>query len=219
MNTPLVTVVCLCYNHADFVKEALDSVLSQTYAPVELIVVDDHSTDGSPAVIRQFLADRNLSVPFVELPENLGNCRAFNRGLALAKGAFVIDLSGDDVLLPHRIQRGIAVFQSMGPEMGVHFSDAVLIDREGHEIGKHSDRFPHATIPQGNIYKEILERYFICSPTMMIRTAVLKELGGYDEALAYEDFDFWLRAGRKFAFYYTSELFGPLAHPGIYQQG
>lgn len=205
MSAPLVSVICLCYNHAKFVEEALNSVLNQTYSPVELIIVDDHSNDGSQEVIRNFLAGRNLSVSFLELPVNMGNCKAFNRGFELAKGEFIIDLSADDALLPHRIQAGLEVFQAKGSAIGVHFSDAVVIDEAGKERGKHSDRFPHSTIPQGNIYGEILSRYFICSPTMMIRTSVLKALGGYDESLAYEDFDFWVRSSRNHEYYYSPD--------------
>ena len=104
MNTPLVSVICLCHNHALFVVEAIESVLEQSYPAVELIIVDDHSVDGSSAVIRNFIKIRNLDVPFVQNSSKLGNCRAFNMGWKMAKGDFVIDLAADDILMPNRIQ-------------------------------------------------------------------------------------------------------------------
>ena len=204
MKTPLVSVVCLCYNHARFVEEAIQSVLNQRYPNVQLIVIDDHSTDKSIEAIDKFISG-NKAVEFVPLPSNLGNCRAFNIGLEKAKGDFIIDLAGDDVLMPDRIEMGVRNLESLGKEVGVQFSDAELINENGAHLGYHSDRFRHDSIPQGDIYKEVLSRYFINSPTMMMRRQVLEELGGYDGALAYEDFDFWVRSSRICKYSYIPE--------------
>lgn len=190
--SPLVTVICISYNHARFVREALDSVIAQSYQPIELFVVDDASTDGSQEVIRQWAAE-HPNVKYFPLPVNGGNCKAFNTAFRHATGKYVIDLSADDVLLRSRVQRGVEFLESH-PDVGVQFSDAELIDAEGRRLGFHSDRFPHHTIPQGMIFREILSRYFINSPTQMIRKSLLDELDGYDESLAYEDFDFWVRS-------------------------
>ncbi|MBL7849905.1 MAG: glycosyltransferase [Cyclobacteriaceae bacterium] len=200
---PLVSVICLSYNHARFVVEALDSVLTQSYQPVELLVVDDASTDGSAAVIREWLI-RHPHGKFFPLAVNGGNCKAFNTAFRQASGKYVIDLSADDVLLPSRIERGVRLLESR-PEVGVQFSDAELIDEKGRRLGYHSDRFPHHTIPQGMIFRDLLSRYFINSPTMMIRKSVLDELGGYDETLAYEDFDFWVRSALRTQYAYIPE--------------
>jgi glycosyltransferase involved in cell wall biosynthesis len=202
MNTPLVSVICLCYNHARFVGEAIASVLNQTHTNVQLIVVDDASSDGSVETIREILKD-HPGVIFIALEKNLGNCRAFNRGLALANGNYIVDLSADDVLYPTRLEEGIQSLISAGPEYGVNYADAELISEEGKHVGWHSDKIPHDTVPQGDIYKDVIGRYFINSPTMMIRSEVFKVLGGYDESLAYEDFDFWVRSSRTFLYCYT----------------
>jgi glycosyltransferase involved in cell wall biosynthesis len=184
------------------VSEAIESVLKQSYGNVQLIVVDDASTDNSVEVIKQ-LAGKYPSIEFLSLQHNLGNCKAFNKGLALAKGEYVIDLAGDDVLLPARIETGVQALQQSGKEYGVHFSDAELISETGTHLSFHSDRFPHATIPQGNIYKELIGRYFICPPTVMCTREVMNDLNGYDESLTYEDFDFWIRSSRKFKYVYS----------------
>jgi len=202
MPSPTVTVICLCYNHAGFVEEAIESVLNQSYANIQLIVVDDASTDKSVEVIKQ-LINKHSSVEFLPLQTNLGNCKAFNQGLARAKGEYVIDLAADDVLLPTRIETGVQVLQQAGGEYGVHFSDAELISETGTHLSLHSDRFPHNTIPQGDIYKELIGRYFICPPTVMCTRDVMNYLKGYDESLTYEDFDFWIRSSRKFKYAYS----------------
>lgn len=204
MPSPLVTVICLCYNHARFVREAIESVLVQSYPSVQLIVVDDASTDGSVDEINKILSRQN--VEFISLEENIGNCRAFNKGLALAKGEFVIDLAADDVLMADRIEKQVALFQSIPPEYGVVFSDAEYIDEHGVTLKYHFDYLLQKgllyNIPQGEVYADVVAKYFIPSPTMMMRRSVLEMLGGYDESLAYEDFDFWVRSSRfcKYAF-------------------
>ncbi|MEP2670408.1 MAG: glycosyltransferase [Cyclobacteriaceae bacterium] len=201
MSTPLVSVICLCYNHAPFVKEALQSVIDQTYPAVELIVVDDASTDNSAEVIKDFFK-RSSQVKFLQLEKNIGNCAAFNKGFELSNGTYIIDLAADDVLLPNRVEEGLKAFQNTDDKVGVQFSDAQLIDSEGNAVGFHSDKYPHNTIPQGDIYRDVVERFFILSPTMLIKREVLELLNGYDEQLAYEDFDFWVRSSRHFEYLY-----------------
>ena len=95
MERPLVTVICLCYNHVRFLERALDSVFSQSYPSIELIVVDDASADDSPVLIHRLLIDRP-EVKFIALQKNVGNCKAFNMALANATGKYVVDLSADD---------------------------------------------------------------------------------------------------------------------------
>lgn len=205
MSTTLVTVICLCHNQKDYVLEALHSVLNQTHQRVQLIVVDDASTDGSKEVIQEFISNHKEAV-HIDLFENLGSCKAFNRALPFATGEYVIDLAADDVLLPNRIEIGLKDFATASPKAGVHFSDAELIDAVGNHLSYHSDRFPHISIPQGDIYKEVIQRYFICSPTMLFKKEVIDSLGGYDEHLSYEDFDFWIRSSRSYEYIYSSEV-------------
>lgn len=200
----LVSVICLCHNHKAFVEEALKSVLQQTHTNVQLIVVDDASTDGSQKVISEFIS-QYPTIQFISLSQNVGSCKAFNIALASANGDFIIDLAADDVLLPERVEKGLDTFKKCGEDYGLQFSDAIIINAEGSKLGLHSDKFPHESIPQGDIYKDLIERYFICSPTMMFRKALIDELGGYDEALSYEDFDLWIRSSRNWKYCYLSE--------------
>jgi glycosyltransferase involved in cell wall biosynthesis len=205
MKQPLVSVICVCYNQAQFVTEALDSVMHQTYPLVELIIIDDGSTDGSGKVIKQWLAGYPEATLILN-GRNIGYCKTFNKAYRICKGEFIIDLSADDILLPDRIASGVHVLAQAGNYYGVAFSDAEYVDEQGSRVGLHSDQFPHETVPQGEIYTQVIQRYFICSPTMMIRRAVLDTLQGYDEALAFEDFDFWIRASRLFKFIYSPEV-------------
>ncbi len=198
---PLVSVICVCYNHERFVIDALESVKAQTYPHVQLIIVDDGSTDRSAGVIAQWVS-KNQTAQFINLRINQGYCVAFNIGFVQAKGEFIIDLAADDILLPERISEGVEGFLSKGEKYGIQFSDATYIDVEGRKIRNHSERFPHGSIPQGDVYAELIHRYFICSPTMMVRKSIHDKAGGYDERLYYEDFDLWIRASREYLFFY-----------------
>ncbi|TGE04132.1 glycosyltransferase family 2 protein [Hymenobacter fodinae] len=205
---PLVTIIALCYNHARFLPQALDSLLNQTYPNLEVLLVDDASTDDSATILMRY-AQAQPNWRLLLLPENVGNCRAFNSAFRQSMGEFVIDFATDDVLLPHRVAHHITAFQEAGPQCGMVYSDAELIDEQGHLVRRHFRRTAQGLFPRpasGWVFADVLARYFISTPTMTMRRATLEELGGYDEALAYEDFDFWVRASRNWQFYFLDEV-------------
>lgn len=205
---PLVSVICLCYNHERFLVEALDSVLGQTYPQVEVLVVDDASTDNSRQLLQAYAA-AHPQIRLLLLEHNQGNCRAFNRALALARGAFIIDFATDDVMLPGRIAAQVQAFSTLGPDYGIVFTDSELIDEASQSLGYFYKRDAAGRLrPQvatGQVYDQVLERFFISSPTLMIRRQVLEKLGGYDETLAYEDFDLMVRAARDYKFHFLDQ--------------
>lgn len=200
MSQPLVTVIALCFNQEAYLLETLNSVLGQTYPLLELIIVDDCSTDRSAELIENFVK-KNPKVQFLKLSENIGNCKAFNRALVLAEGKYVMDLATDDILEPHCIENQVLVFENLPENYGVVFSNARLINEKGvffrnfyqtDNIGKVQTK-----VPEGDIYAAILAHSFICTPTTLFRKKMLDELGGYDENLSYEDFDIWVRSSRN----------------------
>ncbi|WP_018477160.1 glycosyltransferase [Pontibacter roseus] len=202
---PLVSIICLCYNHARFLSEALDSVLAQTYPNLEIIIVDDCSTDNSVEIIQQYL-QKYPQLTFISTGTNLGNTRAFNIGWRASRGEYIIDFATDDVLLSGRVEKQVQAFQQQGKSVGVVYSDAEYIDDEGNHTGFHCTRNDQGKVtsfaPSGDIFHHLLGRYFICPPTMMMRRSVLEDLGGYDETLAYEDFDFWVRSSRTYKYFF-----------------
>jgi glycosyltransferase involved in cell wall biosynthesis len=222
---PLVTVICLVYNHQKFVKKALESVYFQTYPHLEIIIVDDASQDQSVAVIKQFLAEIphyqavNLAnqaiipqreIQFIQHSNNQGNCASFNQAFAQSKGKYIIDFATDDVLLDERIAKQVEIFEKLPENYGVIFSNALEIDEKDNILKYHfavdENQKAKEKIPQGDIYQVILEKYFISTPTMLIRREVLEKLGGYDESLSYEDFDFWVRSARVWQYFYQDEI-------------
>lgn len=208
---PLVTIIALCHNHERFLRRALESISSQDYPHLEVWLVDDASTDGSPAMLREY-ARAQPAWHLLLLPENVGNCRAFNQAFRQSQGEFVIDFATDDELLPRRLRQQVALFRSLPASYGVVYSNCELLDEDGRPRGLHQrpdPARPGQLLPRpaaGWVFADVLARYFISAPTMLMRRATLRALGGYDEALSYEDFDFWVRASRDWQFYYQDAV-------------
>jgi len=164
-----------------------------------MIVVDDCSTDNSTSIIAAYL-QRHPQIRFISTGQNRGNCAAFNMGWRASRGEYVIDFATDDVLLPERVSQQVAAFEQLGSSYGVLYTDAEYIDDNSRHLGFHGKRDAEGRLlsfaPSGDVFKHLLGRYFICPPTMMMRRRVLEALQGYDETLAYEDFDFWVRSSR-----------------------
>ncbi|WP_436515502.1 glycosyltransferase [Ekhidna sp. To15] len=203
---PLVSVVCLSHNHSSYLSQAIQSVLTQSYPHIELVVVDDGSTDGSKRIIQTLAQEKGF--PFVDIPEAIGNCAAFNRGFTITKGDYIIDLAADDLLLSERVLKGVNTF--LKSDCGVTFCDVMNLDQNGIEIGTHFKRDRNGDlieeVPENDVYLELIKRYFISPPGMMIKREVLEEMEGYDESLSYEDFDFWIRSSRNWKYAFTDEV-------------
>ena len=120
MKTPLVSIVCLSFNHVNYVADAIDSVLNQTFKDYELILIDDASTDGTQDVLKDYIS-RNPHVKCSLIQENIGNCKAFNLGLQVAEGKYIIDLSADDMLLPDRLEFQIEAFEKLDDSYAMCF--------------------------------------------------------------------------------------------------
>jgi glycosyltransferase involved in cell wall biosynthesis len=193
-NNPLVSIICVSYNHERFVAEAILSVLNQSYKNIELIVVDDGSTDNSVEIIKK------IGVRLIALEHN-GYTAAFNEAWKVCKGDFIIDLAADDVLPPERVRMGVDEFSKYGEDYGVQFGDVLYMTEDAILKNKHSEKFPYP--PQGDVYLPLITKYFVVAASQMIRRSVLKKLNGFDETLAYEDFDFWIRSSREFKYFYT----------------
>ncbi len=202
---PLVSVVCLCYNHEKFLEEAILSVVNQEYPNKEIIVIDDFSTDRSVMVIEKLLL-QYPEIIFIRNHSNLGNCTAFNSGFERSTGAFIIDFATDDVMMPGKLTRQVEKFLSLPEQYGVVYSEAEVISEDGHFLGYHHKGTSRQDFhPEGDIFRFVVQKYFICPPSMMFRRKVLEASGGYDSSLAYEDFNFWIVSARDFYYAFIEE--------------
>ena len=204
-NFPLVSVICLSYNHEAYVVEALNSVINQTYPNIELLIADDCSKDNSAIVINEWLKE-HPNVQFLSNNTNLGSNKTFNQLAKIAKGEYIIDLAADDVLLSNCIEKQIKTFQnSKYKKLGVVYGNLIEIDEDGAFLKNYYTEDEHPE--SGDIYKMVIGRTTkICSVSSMVKKSVFEQLGYYDETLAYEDLDLWIRASRVFEFEYIPDL-------------
>ena len=204
-NFPLVSVICLSYNHEAYVVEALNSVINQTYPNIELLIADDCSKDNSAIVINEWLKE-HPNVQFLSNNTNLGSNKTFNQLAKIAKGEYIIDLAADDVLLSNCIEKQITTFQnSKYKNLGIVYGNLIEIDENGAFLKNYYTEDEHPE--SGDIYKMVIGRTTkICSVSSMVKKSVFEQLGYYDETLAYEDLDLWIRTSRVFEFEYIPDF-------------
>lgn len=181
----LVSVIIPCYKQAQFLGEAIDSVLAQTHPHSEVIVVDDGSPDHTAEV-----ASRYPGVRYVR-QENRGLPGARNTGLRYSSGAYVVFLDADDRLLPQHFETSLKVFRQ-SPELGLVCGDFRWFGREGvwHR---------HTCSDQPDQYAALLRFGFILTHTVMVKRDVIMAVGEFREELkSGEDRDYWLRVARLY---------------------
>jgi glycosyltransferase involved in cell wall biosynthesis len=185
MDMTTVSVVIPCFNHARFVGEAIDSALAQTGGAVEVIVVDDGSTDDSAAIATRYSQARLLRQP------NAGLSRARNAGLQVCNGEVVIFLDADDRLLPNAATSALRAFRRH-PLAAMVFGRCELIDTDGRPLPT------NLPVVRANHYQELLQRNYIWMPAMAaFRRSALVAVGGFDPKVdASADYDMYLRVSR-----------------------
>ncbi len=194
---PLVSVIIPSYNMEKFTPLTVESVLAQDYLNVEIIIVDDGSTDGSLTALSRF-GDR---IRVLE-QKNAGACAARNRGLAECKGEFVAFLDCDDLWERHKLSRCVEALMAEPTAVMVH-SHAYCIDAEGKVFGPPS--FPPR--PEGKVFAELARLNHVMNSTPLCRTAAVRAVGGWDEAIfTTADWDLWLRLAQRGGISFLSEV-------------
>ena len=127
-NTPLVSILAICYNHERFVEETLSSIKNQTYKNIELVIIDDFSTDNSVKVISNWIKNNNIVCQFVIHQKNKKLCETLNEGVNLCKGEFLQFMACDDILELDKIENQLNVLKSLDDSYGLVYSDVFIID-------------------------------------------------------------------------------------------
>lgn len=205
-----VTVICIAYNHGQWIEQTLESVLAQDYYAKELIVVDNGSQDDTAEKIRNWVnqAPAAFSIQAIFNPHQQPYCQLFNEVMTKADSQFLVDLSGDDVLYPEHLSSSISRLQE-DPKAAFVFSDAYILDHRG-EVRSFYKR-NHAgdlrePVDVNNIYVTLIRRSYICAPTVVFNAAILRKEGGYDESLFYEDFDILIRLTRNHPVLFSNHI-------------
>ena len=190
MNSPQISVVMSVYNGKNFLKEAVESVLSQTFRDFEFIIVDDGSTDGCLDILRDY--EKKDSRIKIISREKRGLVSSLNEGINIAKGEYVARMDADDISLPGRLEKQIKFMQEN--KLAICGTWAIGINEMGNEVRKLNYTPSFESI---KIYS-LIHNPFIHS-SVMFRKDVFEKVGGYKESFKYiEDYELWTRIVYKY---------------------
>ena len=192
---PRVSVILASYNHAPFVAQAIESVLSQSFRDYEFIITDDGSSDGTAEVIRRYGDSR---IQLAVFSENRGACEALNHCIDRASGDYIAVINSDDWFLPEKLAIQVEILDRE-PWLAAVFGKAHFVDTNGLVTSGHEFGFlPSFANDLPNRFAWLRRFFFegnaLCHPTVMIRRSVYGELGQYNTALRQlPDLDMWVR--------------------------
>ncbi len=191
---PIVSVLMKSYNHAPYIRRAIDSILEQSFQDFEIVVTDDGSTDGTADVVRAY---RDPRIRLEALAVNRGISLVMNATISRARGKYLAILNSDDWALPGRLARQVA-FLDAHPEVAVVFGLPLLVD----ETGQPMPEAPVFALPFR--FPDFSRRYWlrqfffvgncVCAPAAMVRRDAYRAVGPYDPRLTnLQDLDMWVR--------------------------
>ncbi|WP_265462425.1 glycosyltransferase [Aeromonas salmonicida] len=195
---PLVTVVIPSYNHAHYIERAINSVYSQTYKNLEVIVVDDGSSDASVELINKL----SLEMGFIFIEQsNIGVSKTLNKAIKdYSNGKYICVLASDDYFHPEKIEKQMKeIIKSSDSEFC--YTKAMEFDSES---GTTIREFPKKII-QGKVLDEILFHQPYAAGTIMFTRSLFDRVGGFDEGLKIEDWDFSIRCAAETSFSVVAE--------------
>lgn len=202
---PMVSVIFMCWNIGSYVIDAIKSVLASNYPNLEIICLEDASDDG---VSRELLVDyfnKNNIGKLILNEFNLGMSKNLNKGLALATGKYLTWL-GDDLIFPEKIWDDVEEFETLSDDYVVVHSICQYVESGGNTrlaVFAPSFSTPKKIKDDRTLNELIMNESGAAVPTVTFRTKILKEIGGWDESLLYEDKPMWFRLtalGYKFRF-------------------
>jgi len=203
--SPLVSVIIPCYNCRDFIAQALESVMRQTYKNIEIIVVDDGSSDGT----KEFITN-NYSDIIYFYQRNQGPAAARNRGIKLSKGKYIAFLDADDAWLPNKIESQIEIMSKK--------DDVSLIHTGRITISEKKKKVLKRNIVSGDIFNFLLKQDFITTSSVMVTRDCISDVGMFDEnpnLIGVEDYLLWLKVAHRHKCFYIDR---PLVEYYIHDQ-
>ena len=204
-----VSVIVLCFNHARFIVESLESVRKQTFQDFDLIIMDDCSSDASVSIISDWILQSGVACTFIAHEYNVGVCKTQNEALSLCQGEYIFVVAGDDRWHPTRVEGHLKIFLQAPSDVAVLYSDAFEINEDGIQLSKtfHEGQRPGFTMPSGRVFEHLIDRNFLHPVATTLRKSAILNVGGYDERLTVEDYDMLLRLANKYKFMYVRGIY------------
>ena len=197
---PLVSVIIPCYNHEAYVAECIQSVLNQSYPNIELIVIDDGSTDTSVTIIKSIQKTKSF---IFEQQKNRGLSATLNKAIrTYAKGKYIANIASDDFWDVHKIKTQVS-FMEQHPEMALCCTKAAIVNQASEIIGEFDAKSFKAPYSFSNI---AVGKSFVPALTVMAKKEVYDSVGLFDETLIIEDLDMWLRIADVYPIGFINEV-------------
>jgi len=185
VNKPTISAIMSVYNGERYLKQSIESVLKQTFTDFEFIIVDDGSTDGSSEIIRGYGDDR---IKVIRNEVRIGLTKSLNKALGKARGEYVARQDADDISLPRRLEEQIKFFEKH-PKVALLGTNVYIIDEKGRILEEKKLN------PRPN--KNFLKHNEFIHGSVMLKKAVIDNLGGYNELFKYsQDYELWLRIAK-----------------------
>ncbi len=192
----VVSVIMSVRDGEEYLSEAIESILSQTFKAFEFIIVNDASTDRTEGIVLSFNDPR---VKYIK-SQPVGLPAALNKGLAIARGKYIARMDADDIALPERFEKQIA-FLRKNQDIDIICSNAIAIDSQGNKTGELiEESFSNERLSDALFFRKEMKP--VIHPSVMFRKSVYEDVGGYREYLCSQDSDYWRRclfAGKRFA--------------------
>jgi glycosyltransferase involved in cell wall biosynthesis len=201
----IVSVIIPTYNRTDFLKLTLQSVLNQTYQNFEIIVVDD----GTPNNDNFFLCQTFEKVRYIKIENSGGPAKPRNVGIHEAKGKYIAFVDDDDMWMPNKLEKQVAVLED-NPDFGIVHCCCQVIDESGIEKKEVIGRPGSLDVKHGDVSMRMMGNWTLMMPTPLIRRNVIDKVGLFNEKIpsSLEDVEFWTRCSFVTQFYYMDD---PLA--------
>jgi len=193
-NNPKISVLMTVFNGERFIREAIESILNQTFRDFEFIIVDNASTDKTLEIISSY---RDPRIVLIKNSENLGQTKALNKGILSSKGEYIARMDADDVAYPDRLnlQHG---FISKDKSLAVVGSWHEEINEDGIKLRMFKTPSNPSEIRMYLIGSGALTYYCVSHPTVLIRKKALDKVGLYNEKYILQDYELWLRVAREY---------------------
>jgi len=193
-NNSLVSVFMPAYNHEYFVSFAIESLLDQNYDNIEFIIINDGSTDKTHQKIMGYYEDcKNKFKKFTYISrKNKGLLNTLKEMESLISGKYLTLLYSDDIFTKDRILKQVNSLES-NSDYALCYGKMIGINQKTEEIKRYSAKYAVS----GNVFGKLLKRNFIPAPTVMFKSEVLFNVGGYDTSFEYDDYPLWLKIAHK----------------------
>ena len=192
MKNPKISVIMAVYNEEKYIREAIESILNQTFRDFEFIIVDDGSTDNTPKILEEY-AKKDSRIRILRNEKNIGLTKSLNKAIKQAKGEYIARMDADDIAMKERLEKQLD-FMEKNPDVGLVGTSFYFINEEGKILGKNI--YP---TKDEDLRRILIKNNTFCHPSIMIRKEVFDKIGLYDESFeTSQDYELYFRVAKYF---------------------